>query len=151
MHVTITNDATVKELNDLLAGELSAIESYGQALDRVGGDFTARVDLEQCRAAHQDRARRLSDAVTRLGGKPTRSSGMWGAFTKVVQTGAQVLGHGTTIAALEEGEDHGVRHYRKAIEKLDPDTSKMVSTDLLPGQIRTHDAISALKKAQSGK
>lgn len=151
MHVTITNEQTVKELNDLLAGELSAIETYTQALDKVGGDFSARVDLEQCRAAHQERARTLSDSVTRLGGSPTHSSGMWGTFAKMIQSGAKVLGHGATIAALEEGEDHGVRHYRKAVEKLDPDTSKMVAADLLPSQIRTHDTISALKKAQSGK
>jgi uncharacterized protein (TIGR02284 family) len=151
MHVTITNEATVKELNDLLAGELSAIETYGQALEKVGSDFTAKVDLEQCRAAHQDRARRLSDTVTRLGGTPTRSSGMWGSFSKMVQTGAKALGQSATIAALEEGEDHGVRHYRKAVEKLDPDTSKFVANDLLPSQIRTHDTISALKKAQSAK
>lgn len=151
MHVTITNEATLKELNDLLAGELSAIETYGQALERVGGDFTAKIDLEQCRAAHQERARKLSDTVTRLGGAPTRTSGIWGTFAKMVQGGAKVLGHSATIAALEEGEDHGVRHYRKAVERLDPEASKLVASDLLPSQIRTHDTISALKKAQTAK
>jgi hypothetical protein len=93
----------------------------------------------------------LSDTVQQMGGTPARSSGIWGTFAKMIQSGAKVLGPGATIAALEEGEDHGVRNYRKAIDRLEPETSKFVANELLPGQIRTHDTISALKRAQSGK
>jgi len=149
MHVN-TNEDLVKTLNDLLKDELSAIETYGQALEKLARDVVARPELEECRKSHIERAQRLRDTVHGLGGHPARSSGLWGAVAKLVQGGAKVLGADATIAALEEGEDYGVRRYQDSLEKMDPAISRMVRDDLLPGQLRTHDRISALKASRSG-
>ena len=145
------NEITLKGLNDLLKDELVAIETYNQALAKLSAELTARVDLEQCRASHSERARRLEELIGGLGGNPTKRTGLWGALAKLIQGGAQMLGSKAAIAALEEGEDHWLRDYQDSLGKLDPATARTVRDELLPAQLRTHDTMSALQHAISGK
>ena len=49
------------------------------------------------------------------------------------------------MAALEEGEDHGLKLYRDDLTKLDAPARQLVETDLLPEQERTHQFMSTLK------
>ena len=49
------------------------------------------------------------------------------------------------MAALEEGEDHGLKLYRDDLTKLDAPVRQLVETDLLPEQERTHQFMSTLK------
>ena len=60
---------TVRALNDLLRGELSAVETYNQALSVVKDDPDARQDLEECQASHQDRVLRLARRDPRSRGR----------------------------------------------------------------------------------
>lgn len=149
MHVH-TNEITLKGLNDLLKDEMAAVETYNQALGKLSQDLTARVDLEQCRASHSERARRLEEIIRGLGGNPTKRTGLWGTLAKLIQGGAQILGAKAAITALEEGEDHWLRSYQDSLNKLEPATARMVRDELLPAQLRTHDTMSALKHAHSG-
>jgi hypothetical protein len=50
------------------------------------------------------------------------------------------------VAALEEGEDHGLKLYRDDLDKFDIVTRQIVEADLLPAQQRTHQFMSALKR-----
>ena len=50
------------------------------------------------------------------------------------------------VAVLEEGEDHGRDDYKRELEGLDADARNLIVTSILPEQMRTHDALSALKK-----
>jgi hypothetical protein len=50
------------------------------------------------------------------------------------------------VNALEEGEDHGLKDYRKDLDDLDPADRALVEGQLLPAQQQTHDRLSALKK-----
>jgi uncharacterized protein (TIGR02284 family) len=148
MHVH-TNEITLKGLNDLLKDELAAIETYDQALGKLSQDLTARVDLEQCRASHHERAKRLDEMIRNFGGSPTKRAGLWGALAKLIQGGADMLGSKAAISALEEGEDHWLRRYQDSLDKLEPATARLVRDELLPGQLRTHDTMSALKHTHS--
>ena len=74
------------------------------------------------------------------------SSGPWGAFAKVVEGGAAAFGEKAAIYALEEGEDHGRNNYKRDTKDLDPDAQNWVNTQLFPEQLRTHQAMSTLKK-----
>lgn len=139
---------TVKQLNSFLRGELSAAETYQLALQKL--DRSAhRAVLEQCARSHQDRARLLAEEVARRGGEPSRSSGLWGTFARLVESGASALGDKAAIAALEEGEDHGRNDYRRDMKDLDPAAREFVQTSVLPEQNRTHQAMSTLKKSLS--
>jgi demethoxyubiquinone hydroxylase (CLK1/Coq7/Cat5 family) len=132
------------QLNSFLRGELSAVETYRHALARVT-DGHVRDILEAGLHSHQRRADALAHRVEQLGVQPSIGSGAWGAFAKLVEGGAAVLGNRAMIAALEEGEDHGLRDYRADLSQLDTESRRMVEQELLPEQEQTHQAMSALK------
>ena len=139
-----TRDATVDTLNGFLRGEISAVETYRQALDKLQTS-PSRGQLEQCRLSHEQRVERLRREVLRLGGKPEEGSGAWGAFAKLVEGSAKILGEKAAISALEEGEDHGLKLYRDEIGKLEATARSLIESELLPAQERTHKSLSTLK------
>jgi hypothetical protein len=145
---TNTNDDTVKHLNSFLRGELSAVETYRQALNKLD-DLTHRATLEACSRSHQERVQLLTQEIRRRGGDPARESGPWGAFAKLVEGGAVLFGDKSGISALEEGEDHGRDDYRRDIGSLDAEARRFVEGRILLGQVQTHGAMRALKKALS--
>jgi len=146
----MTNDSskTFDTLNEFLRGEISAVETYRQAIEKLSGSPNRSL-LEECRRSHEQRVAKLKDHVRRLGGEPSQGSGAWGAFAKLVEGGAKVLGEATAIAALEEGEDHGLKLYRGDLSKLDAASRELVQSDLLVAQEQTHRSMSTLKKTIS--
>jgi hypothetical protein len=138
-------EKTVDTLNGFLRGEISAVETYRQAIEKLGSSPT-KAQLEDCRRSHEQRVDKLRDQVERLGGEPAESSGAWGAFARLVEGGAKVFGESAAVAALEEGEDHGLKLYRDDLDKFDIVTRQIVEADLLPAQQRTHQFMSALKR-----
>jgi len=137
-------DKSVDALNGFLRGEISAVETYRQAIEKLSSSPT-RGQLEDCRRSHELRVTKLRDQVARLGGEPAKSSGPWGAFARLVEGGAKAFGERSAVSALEEGEDHGLKLYRDDLEKLDMPTRRFVETDLLPAQQQTHQFMSTLK------
>lgn len=140
-------EVDVTQLNSFLRGELSAVETYAQAIAKLGDEPALRTKLEDCRTSHQQRVSLLREEITRRGGEPADGSGVWGAFAQLVEGGAKVFGKKAAIAALEEGEDHGRDDYKAELDKLDSDARRFVESKLLPEQLRTHDTLSALKRA----
>lgn len=136
---------TVDQLNSFLRGEMSAVETYRQAAEALNGNRDAEL-LEQWRQSHEHRVNLLRDRIVRLGGTPSDGSGPWGTFAQLVEGGAAAFGWKTAIAALEEGEDHGLADYRSDVSKLDADTQAFIRSKILPEQQKTHDAVSSLKK-----
>jgi demethoxyubiquinone hydroxylase (CLK1/Coq7/Cat5 family) len=134
----------VDQLNSFLRGEISAVETYRQALDKVK-DTQARMQLEQCHVSHQHRVDLLRTRIVELGGSPSEGSGAWGAFAKAAEGSAAALGEKAAIDVLEEGEDHGLKDYQKHLQDLDAMSRSFVEKELLPAQQRTHRALSALK------
>jgi hypothetical protein len=138
-------DKTVDALNGFLRGEISAVETYRQAIEKLGAN-PAQMQLEDCRRSHEQRVAKLREQVARLGGEPARDSGAWGGFARLVEGGAKAFGERAAIAALEEGEDHGLKLYRDDLDKLDAMSRQLVESDLLPAQERTHQFMSTLKR-----
>jgi len=64
----------IDQLNSFLRGEISAVETYRQALDKVN-DTQARMQLEQCHVSHQQRVDLLRMRIVELGGEPAEGSG----------------------------------------------------------------------------
>jgi demethoxyubiquinone hydroxylase (CLK1/Coq7/Cat5 family) len=137
---------TVEQLNSFLRGELSAVETYGQALGKLQ-DFPQRDTLEDCARSHQERVRLLQREILNRGGEPAQGSGAWGTLVNAIAGGASMIGPKAAIAALEEGEDHGWDDYQRDVEKLDSGARTVIESSVLPEQQRTHDAINSLKRA----
>jgi uncharacterized protein (TIGR02284 family) len=140
------SNKNVETLNGLLRGEISAVETYTQALKKLNDDAAIASQLDRCKSSHEERVTLLRREVARLGGKPSDGSGPWGTFAKLVEGGAKAFGKAAAIAALEEGEDHGLKQYRDDLPKLDASTRSSLESQLLTEQQQTHQAMSTLKK-----
>ena len=141
--------SSIDQLNSFLRGEIAAVETYQMALDKLDKASTARTELLANLTSHEERVAALRDAIRAAGGEPSESSGAWGGFVKAVEGAARALGDKVAIAALEEGEDHGLRDYRSDLKDLDPQCQSLIANRLLPAQQQTHDRLSALKKRLS--
>jgi len=140
------NEATTDLLNKFLRGELSAVETYDLAIKQTKNEGFGSA-LQQLRSAHSTRVATLRDKIVSLGGTPETTSGAWGTFAKAVQAGADLFGNTSAIAALEEGEDHGLAMYRDALkDESGLAVREFVSTTLMPEQKQSHDLCRSLKK-----
>lgn len=139
----------VDKLNQFLRGEISAVETYRMALDKVEG-AELRTTLQENQRSHQERVRLLREEIVRMGGEPETSSGAWGTWAKAVEGTAKVFGDKAAIAALEEGEDHGLKDYKADLgDDEDAQVRRLLTSTLRPQQERTHRALSDLKKSMS--
>jgi hypothetical protein len=134
-HAT-TNESVVSNLNSLLRGEISAVETYNQAIRHLTNQ---RVDdLVANRNCHSKRVDLLRSSIIQHGGVPHETSGLWGSFARLVEKGASLISAKSVIAALEEGEDRGLAQYRNPGD-LDPSSIQLIETVLLARQLETHD------------
>ena len=143
-----TQNASVQKLQELLRTELSAVETYELALKSVSHVGLHRT-LQEILVSHSRRVPQLREKITAMQGDPPQSSGVWGAFAKVFQAGADILGDRAAISALEEGEDRGVEAYAGDMTGVDPKTRKLIDGELLPEQRRTHALCRTLKSYMS--
>jgi len=120
-------------LNALLRGELAAVETYDQAMDKFE-DQHVLADLQKIREEHARAVMQLRDKVTHFGGKPPAGSGLWAAFAAVVTAKGKPPGPATALSALRQGEEYGVNQYEDALknEHVNPECKEMIRVDLLP-------------------
>jgi len=137
------DEAAATKLADLLRGELSAVEAYSQAIEKLREPRLVAI-LQEAHNCHAMRANKLHTKLTELGHEVELSSGAWGSFTKFIESGAQMLGDAATVAVLEEGEDHGLKQYKSLYGETDP-TIKQLVREFLPKQEGTHRILHDLK------
>jgi demethoxyubiquinone hydroxylase (CLK1/Coq7/Cat5 family) len=135
----------VDALNSFLRGEISAVETYRQAIGSISDDGL-RSQLEACQRDHEERVAAIRERIEKLGGKPAEGSGPWGLFAKAVQGGAALIGEKAAIQVLEEGEDHGLADYQRDVAQVHGEARRFVRMELLPKQKRTHERLSKLKR-----
>lgn len=130
-----TNDTITDTCNSLLRGELSAIETYTQAIEKFG-PITGDSPLEGIRADHVTNAESLRKLVGECGDKPATSSGPWGTFATTVEGVATLLGESPALMVLKQGEEHGIREYQEALDDddLSEDVKELIRETLLPAQ-----------------
>lgn len=128
----------LKTINKLLKDELSATETYQQALDQLRKEvgLAESVHLMPIFEDHKDAVSRLQAYIRQLGGTPSEDSGAWGTWAEIVQGGANMLGKEAALKALQQGEKNGEEDYQEALEdtKLSSDVRALIETKLLPAQ-----------------
>ncbi|MES2644969.1 MAG: DUF2383 domain-containing protein [Myxococcota bacterium] len=142
---TGNTDKAIEQLNSFLRGEISSVETYRQALDRIQ-DPRVRNELQNLLRSHQERTDLLRQRVVELGGNPATTSGAWGAFAKLVEGAGAVFGIGPALSALKQGEEHGMNDYRRDLGDLDPNSQELIRSRILPEQERTCRAITNLQQ-----
>jgi uncharacterized protein (TIGR02284 family) len=140
------NDKNIKHLNSFLRGELSAVQTYDQAIEKLRHEEPRITEeLRTCRESHRRRVDELTREVRSLGGEAATDSGIWGSFAKAVEGGAKLFGKKAALAALEEGEDHGRNDYERDSKDLDPPLRDFIQQKIMPEQKMTHDCLSRLQ------
>ncbi len=136
----------VDKLTEFLRGEISAVETYRFALEKVAGS-EARSTLQECQRSHEERVRLIRDEIIRMGGAPSTAWGTWRTWARAIEGTAKLGGEHAAIAVLEEGEDHRLEGYRLGDDELvDERIRALVSSKLLPQQQLTRSRIGHLKK-----
>jgi len=124
-------------LSALQRGEISATETYNQALEKFAGQ-REEAELRRIRDDHREAANALRQHVRQHGDEPATGSGGWGAWAKFVEGTAKVFGKAAALKALKEGEEHGINEYKEALTGDVPDDCKsLIRTQFLP-QCQAH-------------
>ncbi len=140
--------ATTERMNKLLRGELAAIETYQQAIEKFAGHQSA-ADLRRLQSEHRTAAEALRDMIRRHGSEPSVSSGSWGTFANVVESVTKILGKDSAVEALHQGEKHGVEQFEEALEepRLEADCKSLIRSQLLP---QAQARLAVLKRLRKG-
>lgn len=134
----LINEECIKTCNSLLRGELSAVETYGKAIEKYPST-AATSELRRIQSEHRVSADRLTQNVIDMGGEPETDSGAWGTFATAIQSAANLFGSESAIESLQTGEEHGRNEYQRALVNEDVmDSCKtMISNELLP-RVESH-------------
>ncbi len=147
MQLNVEPQATLEQLDSFLCGELSAAETYRQALQGLKY-FSLRSTLEICAASHRARARLLAEEIRRRGGRPSERTSAWSALI-TIEGATTMLGARSAITVLEAGEEREREDYERGAERLDAAARQLIVGEILPEQRRTYGAMRALKRALS--
>ena len=126
------------EMNKLLKSELSAIETYQQALEKKDTDPEHVPAIDAMSAIlddHQRAASRIEAAIRQKGGEPVHSSGAWGTWSSIVMGTAQLFGDKAALKVLKEGEQSGLKEYEDVLVDTGiPQDQKTLISDLAATQ-----------------
>lgn len=134
----------VEPLNRLLRGELSAVETYQQALEKVSTRSCA-LELERIHVEHQQAVGLLREQIREFGGIADEGSGAWGLFAQTVEGTAALFGETAALKALKEGEEHGLKEYQEIMNdpSLRPEFKKLLTERL---ELRQKEHIDTLTR-----
>lgn len=127
----------MKQIDELIRGEISAVESFDAVINKVK-DASELTQLSEIRQDHVRAVETLKKfAGPDVEGK-TDSSGPWGTFTTAFAGGASFFGDKAAINALKVGEQHGLNEYKEALEDdgVRPEVKELIRTELIPCQER---------------
>jgi rubrerythrin len=113
----------VNDLNVLLRDELSATETYRQALDKIRdehGQDARFQQLAEMQRDHEQAAAELRSMIQQMGGQASNDSGAWGAWSRTVMGTAKLLGDKAALKALKEGEESGLKDWDTLQERCPP-------------------------------
>jgi len=135
-------EKVVRILNSLLRSEISATESYTQAIPRFASDVEV---LREIAREHGQAVTELRAAIQSVGGTPDQSSGVFPALLpRVVNGPAQVFGEAAALKVLKDVEERGLDEYQDAIQRLNGSGSSWISDTQIPAQIKHISSIDSL-------
>lgn len=134
--------------NRLLRGEISAVETYDQALEKFQ-DEPGQSLLQKIRDDHEVSVSALEDHIASMGATPDSESGIWGGFVQAVEGTAKMLGESPALKILQTGEEHGIQEYQEALsdDGVMEEIKSEIRSSLLP-RLKKH--LSLLQELPAG-
>jgi hypothetical protein len=120
-------------LERLIRGEMSAVETYQQAIKALPVDEDLP-KLQTLLRDHVEAVTCLRDYILAHGTLPPDSSGLWGTWASAIEGTATMLGKTAALRALKAGEEHGIHDYWRALrdDSLPFDGKELISNTLMP-------------------
>lgn len=125
MLVENNHQHSIDTLNELLKGELMAMDIYQETED-MQGDVQVMEMLKQFAKDHQEHAQLLADRIKELGGTPIEDTGMAGTMAGMSSKINALRGPSHLLEQVYAGEDKGVHAYEDRIDELDPESQAIV-------------------------
>jgi hypothetical protein len=131
----------ITALNSLLQSELSAVETYDQAVDLVDDD-SGGTRLKGILQNHLQAADLLWQQLELRGGRKDPGSAVWRSFARAINGQRQSATNPDALQALQQGEGCGALNYELALldQDLSTDCRDLIQTILLP-QTRNNIAV----------
>lgn len=123
------------QLDDLIRGEMAAVKTYENVIkDNKNQDEVKK--LTTIKQNHQNAVTKLKTYANTEVKEETKGSGAWGSFTKAYTSGAKLFGNETALKALQQGEEHGIKEYKEALndDSISNDLKTLIKTQFLPKQ-----------------
>jgi len=126
-------ERTIFVCNSLLKGEISAIETYVQAIEKFKDDPHVG-DLIRIKSEHEEATQKLRNILIEMHAAPETDSGAWGAITKGIQATANLFGENSATFSLKQGEQLGKKGYESALDDIEvkPEVKNLIRGQLLP-------------------
>lgn len=134
-------------IDEILRGEISAVEAYEQVMDKVKED-PELYRLRQFKLNHEN-AVQFWKKQARISGKiPAKKSSVWGSVVEAFVGISKLIGEDVALLALRKGEEHGLSLYDEMLKsnELSAFQKDEIRKVFLPRQQRHIESISALLK-----
>ncbi|MEW5917378.1 MAG: DUF2383 domain-containing protein [Gemmatimonadota bacterium] len=128
---------TVRTLNSLLRGEISAANTYGLAIPQVTASRSA--DAERLRSIareHDATVKHIREVIVQFGGTPDEATTVWPPFVRSVSGPGHVFVEAAALKALKDGEEQGLEAYHSALDNLNAETVTFVRESVIPARMR---------------
>lgn len=135
------------ELDEILRGEISAVEAYEQVEAKVKSDPEA-YRLREFRNDHSEAVRYWREQSASSGIKPEDSSSIWGTAVEAFVGLSKLVGEETALRALKKGEEHGLSNYKSMLESegLTNSQKMQIRNTFIPRQQGHIESINAILK-----
>lgn len=113
----VQRNTSTSKFDDILEGELSAVEAYKQAKEQFSMPLKKRID-QLCKD-HKEAFRFWKDVSNKTNFDKKVGSGVWGKVVEGFVGTAKLMGETPTIKVLKKGEEHGLRQYKEMLRRED--------------------------------
>ena len=137
------HDGEVKALAELLAGEISALDAYDLALERIRNQ-ELRAKIREPRDSHALRIEQLKERLAALGESPDNTGKTWSAIARFVEGSAASISDRIALSVLAAGEEFGLEQYKHHMNELDSDSYDLVESEIVPAQQKTLQTMSSI-------
>ncbi len=137
--------APIGPMEELLRGEVSAIEAYEQVMNKLDSE-NEKNRLVEFLEDHKMARDYWTKQIQSKNEFPKQTSGPWGTFVEAFVGTSKLLGNTAALKALEEGEEHGLKQYCEFLDndKVPEEQKRFVRETLVPNQERHITSITAM-------
>ncbi len=151
-YINNTNDFShIKnsDIDEILRGEISAIEAYEQVMKKVDSDPEV-YRLKEFKSDHEKAVDYWKQQARFLGKIPENTSSVWGTVVETFVGTSKLIGEKSALNALKKGEEHGLSNYEKMLksDKLTSFQKNEVRNTFIPRQKKHIESINSIMKTQ---